>query len=67
MVVAVKPQTGEIGTLLLIAAAVIVGVIAVIVGHWVVVAAMMLVVLGQGLNFRRARATRRARETAESA
>jgi CHASE2 domain-containing sensor protein len=55
LVVAVKPKAVEIGALLLIAAAVIIGVIALSAGHWVVVASMMLVVPGQGgLSGRRA-------------
>lgn len=60
MVVAVKPNPIERGALLLIAGASIIGVIALNAGHWVVVAAMVLVVLGQGSVFRKARAARRA-------
>jgi hypothetical protein len=56
MVAAVKPKTVERGALFLIPAAAIGGVIALIAGNWVVVAAMVLVVLGQGLTFRKARA-----------
>jgi hypothetical protein len=60
MVVVVEPKMVERGVLFLIAAAAIIGVIAVIAGHWVVAAAMVLVVLGQGIVFRKARAARRA-------
>ncbi len=58
MVVAVKPKTVERGALFLIAAAVILGVLAVIAGKWILVAAMTLVVFGQGLSLRKARAAR---------
>lgn len=55
MVVAVKPKTVERGALFLIPAAAIVGVIAVSTGRWIVGVAMVLVILGQGLTFRKAR------------
>jgi CHASE2 domain-containing sensor protein len=67
MVVAVKLRMVEIGALLLIAAAAIIGVIALSTGHWVVVASMVLTVLGQGLTFRKARAARRAEAVTKSA
>jgi hypothetical protein len=60
MVVAVEPKMVERGALFLIAAAAIIGVIGVIAGHWVTAAAMVLIVLGQGIVFRKARAARRA-------
>lgn len=55
MFTAVKPRSIEIGALLLIAAAAIIGVIAVVSGDWILVAAMVLVILAQGLTLRKAR------------
>jgi hypothetical protein len=48
-------KTVEKSALFLIAAASIIGVIALARGHWIVVASMVLIILGQGLAFRRAR------------
>jgi CHASE2 domain-containing sensor protein len=55
MFTAVKPKSVEIIALLLIAAAAIIGVIAISAGDWVAVASMVLLVLGQGLVFRKVR------------
>lgn len=62
MVGAVKPRDVEKGALLLIPAAAIIGAIALFRGNWIVVAAMVLVILGQALVFRRARASSARRE-----
>jgi hypothetical protein len=66
MVVAVEPKAVERGALFLIPVAAILGVIAIGAGHWILVAAMVLIILGQGLAFRRARAAR-ARQGSDEA
>lgn len=66
MVVVVESKMVERIALLLIAAAAIIGVIAVIADHWVSAAALVLVALGQGIVFRKARAARRATAVGKS-
>jgi hypothetical protein len=62
MVPAVEAKTVERVALFLIPVAAIVGVIAVAAGRWIGVTAMVLVIAGQGLTFRKARARRGSEE-----
>lgn len=61
MVDAVKAKWVEIGALILVVVAAVAGVIGVVAGDWLLVGTMALIVLGQGLTFRKARTARRAK------
>lgn len=66
MVGSMKLKDVERAPLLLIAASAIIGAIALFRGHWIVVAAMVLIILGQSLAFRKARASSARRDSDEA-